>query len=210
MAGDSHDPQMPRTPGASELDALRRGDADAFNAVVRANHRALLAVARGIVGSDDAEEIVQIAWIKAFQGIAGFEGRAKLRTWLTSIVLNEARMHLRRLAREPRMALDDTEDPFGDRFDARGGWSQPPLAWRSPRPEDALMQEQFAECLGRILDALPAQQRLVLELRDVQGLSLETIGAELGLAAGNVRVLLHRARAKMYQAIEHFEVSGEC
>ena len=78
-----------------ELIALRCGDRDVFGRVVRTHHRGLTAVARGIVGHDDAEEIVQRAWIKAFEGIASFAGRARLRTWLTAIVINEGRMHLR-------------------------------------------------------------------------------------------------------------------
>jgi len=193
-----------------DLDALIRGDRAAFTVLVRRHHRALMVVARGMVGSDDAEEVVQSAWVKVFLSIATFEQRSKLLTWLTSIVMNEARMYLRRASRQFEFSRSDSIDLLTGRFAQDGGWQEAPHAWRLPGPEEIMRQEQFGACLAKILEKLPAQQRLVLELRDIMELSLETISAELGLSAGNVRVLLHRARARLYQAIEKFEVSGQC
>ncbi|MEX2479319.1 MAG: sigma-70 family RNA polymerase sigma factor [Gammaproteobacteria bacterium] len=210
MAAKPSRNEVPQPLTADELAALRAGESAAFASLVRDHHRALLAVARGMVGANDAEEIVQCAWVKAYRSIASFEGRAQPRTWLTTIVMNEARMYLRKQAREPRVHAENLDDPMGERFRAGGGWRAPPSTWSHDGPEELLMQAQFGDCLHRILEAIPAQQRLVLELRDMQGRSLDTIGRELGLSAVNVRVLLHRARQRLYQAIERFEATGQC
>lgn len=193
-----------------DLDALRRGDAAAFSIVVRRYHRILLAVARGMVGVDDAEAIVQEAWVKAYQAIAGFEARARLRTWLTTIVMNEARMYLRKHPRNVSLTMQDQPDALADRFDGDGNWLSAPTRWNSAGPEDELRAEQFGRCLVRIFDNLPPTQRLVIELRDVQGRELGEIASQLNLAEGNVRVLLHRARTQVYRAIETYEETGKC
>ena len=102
-----------------DIDALRRGDDSAFSALVRENHRALLATATAIVGIDDAEEVVQNSWIKAHKALPGFEGRSALRTWLTRIVINEARMLLRKTRREVPLELGSDQHPLADRFRGR-------------------------------------------------------------------------------------------
>ena len=195
---------------AAEVAALRSGDKQAFVALVRQHHRALVALARGVVGADDAEDVVQRAWVKAYRAIASFEGRASPRSWLGSIVMNEARMALRSRARVPHVFADELEDVMARRFDADGHWSDPPAAWSDGGPEALLMRDQLGECLHKILNALPPQQRAVLELRDMQGQSYEAIGDGLGISVGNVRVLLHRARQRLYLALERYEVTGQC
>jgi RNA polymerase sigma-70 factor, ECF subfamily len=193
-----------------DVEALRRGDTQAFSSLVRRYHRILLSVARGMVGADEAEAIVQESWLKAYQAISGFEGRAKLRTWLTTIVMNEARMHLRKQPHREVRLSHEAVDGFDDLFDRDGHWLTAPARWHAPGPEDAMRAEQFGQCLARLLDALPPQQRLVLELRDIQQRELTEIAALLQIAEGNVRVLLHRARARVYRGIEHYEEHGQC
>ena len=211
---DMTEPEQTLTasPAAEDFDieALRRSDKAAFSVLVRRYHRILLAVARGMVGVDEAEAIVQEAWVKAYQAIAGFEARARLRTWLTTIVMNEARMYLRKHQRTESLAVQDQAEALADRFDASGSWLSAPTRWNSAGPEDALRAEQFGRCLVRIFDNLPPTQRLVIELRDVQGRELSEIALQLRLAEGNVRVLLHRARAQVYRAIENYEETGKC
>ncbi|MCB1836668.1 MAG: RNA polymerase subunit sigma-70, partial [Alcanivoracaceae bacterium] len=75
---------------ADFIAALKAGDEQAFSRLVRHHHRVLLAVARGLVGESEAEEVVQLAWIKAHRALPTFEGRSALRTWLSRIVMNEA------------------------------------------------------------------------------------------------------------------------
>lgn len=193
-----------------DVEALRRGDTQAFSSLVRRYHRILLSVARGMVGGDEAEAIVQESWLKAYQAIGAFEGRAKLRTWLTTIVMNEARMHLRKQPHREVGLSHEAGDGFDDLFDRDGQWLSAPARWHAPGPEDAMRAEQFGQCLSRLLDALPPQQRLVLELRDIQQRELTEIAALLQIAEGNVRVLLHRARARVYRGIEHYEEHGQC
>lgn len=210
MASSTQSPLASPATEDFDLEALRRGDTQAFSALVRRYHRILLSVARGMVGGDEAEAVVQESWLKAYQAIGGFEGRARLRTWLTTIVMNEARMHLRKHPHREVQLKQEAGEGFDELFDREGRWLSAPPRWHAPGPEEAMRAEQFGQCLARLLDALPPQQRLVLELRDVQQREMAEIAALLELAEGNVRVLLHRARARVYRGIEHYEEHGQC
>lgn len=205
MSGGEHNDEV------ALLVRLRAGDETAFAALVRQHHRALLAVARSFLRDGEAEEAVQEAWINAHRALPSFEGRAALRTWLTRIVINQAQMRLRRAGRE--ISLDDiaTEtDPYADRFAADGHWQSPPTEWGYHTPEALLEERELADCLQHQLHNLSANQRLVVELRDLQGLEIDAICNALTLTASNVRVLLHRARATLFRHIEHYRETGEC
>lgn len=191
-----------------ELAQLRDGDTSAFEALVKAHHRALLAVARARVGADDADEVVQNAWLKAYKAIGGFEGRAHVRTWLTRIVINESSLRLRQRQREKSVDLGD--DAWRSRFDSAGNWLEPPSDWFSANPANILDSEELGECISKTVSALPANQRAVLEMRDFAGLPLAEIAATLKVSGANVRVLLHRARARIYLTIDRFQETGEC
>lgn len=205
-SGDRHDTEH------ALLERLRTGDETAFTELVREHHRALVALARTLVGDNDAEEMVQMAWIKAHAALGGFEGRSRLRTWLSSIVLNEARMALRARRRESLTGDADVMggDDFMDRFFASGHWRQPPSNWGNDSPEALLMNEQLFDCLDRLLASLPGHQRALLELRDVNGQSFESICNILSISASNARVLLYRARRQLYQLVDHYQETGEC
>ncbi|MDF1629800.1 MAG: sigma-70 family RNA polymerase sigma factor [Alcanivoracaceae bacterium] len=196
----------------SELAQLRSGDEAAFARLVRAHHRALLALARPIVGESEAAEVVQIAWIKAHAALKDFEGRAALRTWLSRIVINEARMMLRQRKRE--VFLEDMQPqgagPFVDRFRSDGHWSAPPVNWHADSPDSLLTREELADCLATLLDSLPSNQRALLELRDSDGVPFDEVCNMLGVSASNARVLLHRARSRLFALVDHFEETGEC
>jgi len=195
----------------SELAQLRRQDHAAFHRLVKTNHRMLLAVARGLVGTSEAEEVVQIAWIKAFDALPRFEGRAAVRTWLARIVMNEARMQLRSRRREVFLDdLDGAADPLAGRFGDDGHWTHPPAQWQDGDPLALLSADALQQCLEQLLNALPAQQRALLELRDVAGLEFEEICNTLEVSASNARVLLHRARTSLFKMVDHFQETGEC
>ncbi|MCC1496348.1 RNA polymerase sigma factor [Alcanivorax sp. 1008] len=197
---------------ASELAQLRNGDEAAFARLVRAHHRALLALARPIVGESEAAEVVQIAWIKAHAALKDFEGRSALRTWLSRIVINEARMMLRQRKRE--VFLEDMQaeapGPLVDRFRSDGHWSVPPVNWHADSPDSLLTREELADCLAALLDSLPSNQRALLELRDSDGMPFDEVCNMLGVSASNARVLLHRARSRLFALVDHFEETGEC
>lgn len=182
--------------------------------LIRSHHTTLLAVAAGFVGPSEAEEVTQTAWLKAYRGWANFNGASAVRTWLTRIVINEAKMQLRARRRELLVADptgdSDLNDPFAERFNATGHWRQPLTQWSEDGPEQLLMRDQLAGCLSRLLKRLPIQQRAVLAMRDSAGLSFDEICNSLGLTASNARVSLHRARSQVVALVDHYEETGEC
>ena len=195
-----------------DLDALRAGDEAMFRELIRQYHHTLLAVVRPLVGEAQAEEVVQEAWLKIHRNCSGFEGRSQLKTWLCSIALNEARMHLRRHRREASLTVnvDESPDSMSDRFRPGGHWSRPPLQWGADSPDELLMQDNLIECLEKTLAALPRNQQSLLQLRDIEGLPFDTICNELDISASNARVLLHRARSFLYRMLEGYQETGEC
>ena len=202
LALDDMDALLPR---------LRAGDKDCFRQLVAHYHGGLLNVARTLLREGEAEEAVQEAWVAAYRHIARFEGRSSLRTWLTRIVINEAKMRLRKNGREIILDLASAEpDPLADRFDTSGHWAPGPQRWDAHSPEQLLEERDLLDCLRRTLEKLPTNQRVVLELRDLQGEELDTICNMLDISASNVRVLLHRARAQLFGTVDHYQETGEC
>ena len=198
-------------PQAERLIALKRGDRAAFATLVREHHSSLLGMARSMLGEGEAEEAVQDAWIAAFRNIARFEGRASLKTWLTRIVINECRMRLRKHGRELNLDLTTEEqDALTDRFRGNGHWQKPPVSWEFNTPEEMLEERDLQRCLDHHLADMPDNQRMVLQLRDIQGLEFDDICNLLDVSASNVRVLLHRARATLFAMVEHYQETGEC
>ncbi|ABS25759.1 RNA polymerase, sigma-24 subunit, ECF subfamily [Anaeromyxobacter sp. Fw109-5] len=195
--------------GDSELVALvRTGDRTAFGALVRRHGGALLRFARVFVrASSVAEEVVQETWMAVLEGLDGFEGRASFKTWLYRILANQARTRASREGRSiPFSALAETGgddravDP--DRFDAAGMWRDPPVGWTDETPERLALEAETRGVMESAVAGLPPAQRAVLVLRDEDGLETEEICNLLGLTVTNQRVLLHRARTRVRQAIE--------
>ncbi|WEJ73667.1 RNA polymerase sigma factor [Pseudomonas sp. PSE14] len=194
------------------LSRLLAGDQQAFRTLVATYQGAMRAVAIAIVGSAQADEVVQDAWLAAVRNLDGFQGRSSLKTWLLTITANTAKSRLRKVRRE--VSLDDLPAPHGSiddaRFAADGHWSPAPLAWHEDSPEALLAEEELRECLEKTLASLSELQRSVLLLRERQGLELDEICNLLEVSLSNVRVLLHRARLKVFATLEHFEETGEC
>lgn len=194
------------------LEQLREGLPGALERAVLLHHGFLLAMVRPLVGEDLAQDVVQNTWINAAAAMAGFEGRSRLRTWLARIALNEARGVLRRTWRETSLEsmLEGAGSPIADRFKGTGGWSDPPTQWHHDTPDAILTEAELQECIDKHLHRLPDAQRGVVMLRELGGLGYAEIARELGLAEGNIRVLLHRARQTMHAMLEHFEEEGTC
>jgi RNA polymerase sigma-70 factor (ECF subfamily) len=197
------------------LEALRAGDEEAFRRLVHEYHASLLRVALIYVSSRAvAEEVVQETWVGVLRGLERFEGRSSLRTWIFRILTNTAKTRGLREGRtiplsslqNPALVPEPAVDP--DRFraddDARwpGHWASPPPEW--DLPEERLLAAETRERLAAAIDGLPASQRAVITLRDVQGWDSDEVCNALGLTETNQRVLLHRARAKVRLALEGY------
>jgi RNA polymerase sigma-70 factor, ECF subfamily len=189
------------------LDALRAGDEGAFAALVDKYGPSLLRLARLYVPSRSvAEEVVQETWLAVVTGLERFEGRSSLKTWLFRILTNKAKTRGQREARiRPfsSFAADGDEGETAvdaDRFARDGHWSAPPRGV----PEERLLADETRQMVEQAIAALPENQRAVITLRDVEGLSSEEACNVLGLSETNQRVLLHRARAKVRAALERY------
>jgi RNA polymerase sigma-70 factor (ECF subfamily) len=195
---------------------LAAGDQAAFHKLVKHYHPRLLGFAGSIVGENLAEEIVQEAWVSVWRGLPRFEGRAALKTWLYTIVRNECTARLRKDKRMPLVNMDEElyEDGidawFAANFVEDGHWRGGIAPWTLETPEQLLEETQLRDCLDRNIASLQAMQRSVFRLRDIDQLGLDEICNILNLSDSNVRVLLHRARLKLLQVINHYQETGEC
>src|SRR6516164_7732285 len=193
--------------------ALRAGDERTFRELFERTYPMMKRVARGYVASDAvAEEIVQDTWMAIVTGIERFEGRAALGTWMFSILTNQAKSHgarERRAVPFASIAPADVEEPAvdSDRFQKDdeawpGHWATPPRPWQ--KPERRLLSLEAREQLKEALSQLPERQRLIVVLRDVEGLSAEEVCDLLELSQENQRVLLHRGRSRLRAFLEEY------
>jgi len=202
--------------GAAEaelLDALRDGQESAFAALVQEYHASILRVAGMYVSNRaTAEEVAQETWLAVLKGLDRFEGRSSLKTWIFRIVANIARTRAQRDARSvPFSSIgDETSEPAvdPDRFVPSGErwaghWKSYPDRWDAV-PEERLVGEETRACVEQAIERLPPAQRQVITLRDVEGWSSEEVCSALELSETNQRVLLHRARSKVRQALEDY------
>jgi len=181
------------------VDALRAGDEAAFVSLVRLYHPRLLRFAETLVPTRAvAEEVVQDTWLGVIKGIHKFEGRSSLRTWLFRVLVNRARSAG---AREPRNIPLHDVDPLEGRFAANDHWRDPPETW-SDRVDSKLVAEQVAARVRACLLQLPATQRQVITLRDLEGLDAADTCELLGVSVANQRVLLHRARSRVRSILD--------
>jgi RNA polymerase sigma-70 factor (ECF subfamily) len=197
---------------AAELQPLLDGDEEAFRDLVMEHQSAMIRLAMVHVRTmADAEEVVQETWLAVLQSIDGFEGRASLRTWICSILLNIARRRAGQEARSvPMSGLANgdggpTVDP--DRFfrhgpDA-GHWRSLPRSW-SLNPDDSLLAGELRERLSAAIEQLSPVQREVIVMRDVNGWSSSEVCSLMAISEGHQRVLLHRARARVRQIMEDY------
>ena len=169
---------------AELVGAARGGDRQAFDELVRRTFVDTFTLARRLTGNEeDARDVVQDAYLRAWKGIGKFRGDAAFSTWLYRITANAAASHVQRRRRH-------RAEPFGDGFE--------PV---DTRAEQLVSQgAESAESLDRIavaLDDLPAKLRSVVVLKDVYGMSHEAIADELGITVAAAKVRLHRARRKL-------------
>lgn len=190
------------------IQSLLEGKESAFRQAVMDYQPTMLQVARALVGPAIADEVVQEAWVSIIKALPGFEGRASLKTWILRIVSNGAKTRLRKETRSRASGdLADLEQisQMEDRFKNNGHWLAGPGRWSVDSPDNLLSADETRERLVQALEALPEIQRSVFVLREQHGMEMDDICKILDISASNSRVLLHRARMKLWQTIEKAE-----
>jgi RNA polymerase sigma-70 factor, ECF subfamily len=189
---------------------LRAGDEAAFSRLVQQWSSSMLRVARSFVDSpQSAEDVVQDAWLGMLSGLAKFEGRSSLRTWVFTILVNRARSRgsceARTVPWPPPGAQDEraADNWFaGPDGGAPRTWSSTGVTSRcDTAPERMVLSRELVLELDRALSALAPRQRQVVTMRDVLGMSAEDVCAAHAVSPGYQRVLLHRARAVLRTAL---------
>lgn len=189
---------------------LRAGDEATVSRLVNRWSPAMLRVARSFVDSpQSAEDVVQDAWLGMLSGLATFEGRSSLRTWVFTILVNRARSRRAREARTVPRPLLGTQDervaddwPAGPGGEASRTWSSIGVTCCSDvGPESVALSREVLLELDRALPTLRPRQRQVVVMRDVFGMPAEEVCAVLGVSPAHQRVLLHRARAILRAAL---------
>ncbi|HUZ73776.1 MAG TPA: RNA polymerase sigma factor [Stellaceae bacterium] len=187
------------------LPRLLAGETTAFRILVATHHAAMTRFARAIVGdAAAAEDVVQEAWLKAIRGISGFEGRSSLRTWLLSIVRNEAINRRRKDAREP---VSEGIDNLADRFDSDDGWYLPRRVRSLDTPEALLSAKEIQAVIDKTLEKIRPAERACFNLVNLDGLSYEGVCGVLGISASNARVSCYRTRQRLRTAIDAYRAA---
>jgi RNA polymerase sigma-70 factor (ECF subfamily) len=176
---------------------LRAGEQEAFAEFVRLHGARMLAVARRFLGNEeDARDAVQDAFLSAFRGLGGFEGGARLSTWLHRIVVNAALMKLRTRRRKPETPIDDLLPGFLE----DGHLERPAVPWR--RTDDEAERNDLRALVQEKIRELPEGYRNVLLLRDIEGLDTGETAQLMDLSEGAVKTRLHRARLALRELLE--------
>jgi RNA polymerase sigma-70 factor (ECF subfamily) len=199
------------------LSVLRQRDEMAFAQIIEQYHASLVRVACIYVHETAiAEEIAQETWLAVLQGMDRFEGRSSLKTWIFTILTNKAKTRSQREKRTlsytdleesfqaaPTVDPKRFKDPSADQWAQHWAAGSEPASWAGI-PEDVLLSRETINLIRRTIEALPENQRLVITLHDQDELSAQEICNILGISETNQRVLLHRARARVRQALEDY------
>lgn len=187
---------MNETENQPSLAALKAGDRDAFARLVDQTSAHIYRVALQILGVEqDAEDVLQETYIKAFRSLPDFEGRSSLTTWLYRIAVNEALMALRK--RKPQLFSIEEGNSNEDEAESE---SLEILDWCC-MPEGELLSSESRHFLDQAVQRLPANLRVVFVMRDLEGLSIQETAQALGISENNVKTRLLRARLKLRQEL---------
>lgn len=177
------------------VEKARRGDEEAFGELVKMYHQQVYGLAYGIVGNaDDAKEIAQQAWIKAWSKLSSFKANAGFFTWLYRIASNTSLDFLRRKARHREEAI-----PEGMDVPDTAGYERAPS--ENPRPDREAERAEIRDLFGKALKTLSPEHRLALTLREVEGLSYDEIAEVMGCRRGTVMSRLFYARQKVQDSL---------
>ena len=180
------------------VEAAKAGDMGAFEELVRRYDRNVFRIAQHITQNrEDAEDVVQEAFLKAYGNLGQFQGQSKFYTWLVRIAVNEALMKLRRRRPERTVSLDQDVETGEDTIPRE-------VADWSPNPEQQYNQAELREILTKTIQGLPSSFRTVFVLRDVEGLSTEETAEALELSIPAVKSRLLRARLQLRDRLERY------
>jgi len=193
LDGSIDDRSLP-VPPLSDDEIVARvlaGERSLFELIMRRYNQRMFRIVRSIVGDDhEAEDVVQEAYVRAFEHLAQFSGNAAFSTWLTKIALHEA---LARRSQRQRLKVVDLTDPENnDMISSTSG----------REGEHAVSIQELGIILTKVVDELPDDLRTVFTMRMVEGLDTNETAACLELTAANVKVRLHRARAVLRERID--------
>jgi RNA polymerase sigma-70 factor, ECF subfamily len=196
-------PSAPVPRPASEVDdaelvgRIARHDQAAFEVLMRRHNGKLFRVARAILKDDaEAEEALQDAYLEAYRHMGDFRGGARLSTWLTRIVINQALMRLRKQKRD-RIVV-----PFGSERATEPGQAEADVTdERSETPPGATLRAEIRRALERRIDQLPTAFRTVFVMREVEDMTVDETAECLSIPAATVRTRLFRARALLREAL---------
>ena len=182
---------------AALVACVQAGQREAFRVITQRCNQRMFRVVRGVICDEsEAEDVVQEAYVHAFEKVASFRGESSLATWLTRIALNEAYGRLRR-----RRETVDIEQ-----LEQASATSAQVIAFPghalTDDPADAAARGQLRRLLEHAVDALPEAFRLVYLLRDVEGCSAEETATALGIREETVKTRLHRARRQLRAALQ--------
>ena len=180
------------------VQAAKAGDVGAFEQLVKRYDRNVFRIAQHITQNrEDAEDVVQDAFLKAYGNLEQFQGQSKFYTWLVRIAVNEALMKLRRRRPERMVSLDEEVKPDEDSMPRE-------VADWSPNPEQLYSQSELRDILGKTIQGLPPSFRTVFVLRDVEGLSTEETAEALDLSIPAVKSRLLRARLQLRERLNRY------
>ena len=180
------------------VQAAKKGDLEAFSDLVKRYDRNVFRIAQHIThNEEDAQDVVQEAFLKAYQNLDQFQGNSKFYTWLVRIAVNEALMKLRRRRTDRTVSIDeDVETEEGSMPREVADWG--------PNPEQLYGQSELSDILKKTIQGLPPGFRTVFVLRDVEGLSTEETAEMLGLSIPAVKSRLLRARLQLRERLAKY------
>ncbi|HVP50521.1 MAG TPA: sigma-70 family RNA polymerase sigma factor [Terriglobales bacterium] len=180
------------------VQAAKRGDVGAFEELVKRYDRNIFRIAQHITQNrEDAEDVTQDAFLKAYENLEQFQGNSKFYTWLVRIAVNESLMKLRRRRTDRTVSLDEDIKTEEDTMPRE-------VADWSPNPEQLYKQGELKDILRKTIQGLPASFRTVFVLRDVEGLSTEETAEALDLSIPAVKSRLLRARLQLRERLNKY------
>ncbi len=214
MDGEKHATTIMALPDHELIARLRAGDETTFAQLVEHYNASMVRIAAIYVNEFAvAEEVVQDTWIAVLKGLDRFEGRSSFKTWIFTILSNRAKTRATRESRYVPLELSDEPDDSDSGMPHfhppntpyAGSWADGsiPHIWESV-PETQLLGQETRSIIFRTIEALSPNQQQVIRLRDVDGFSAEEVCNMLQLSESNQRVLLHRARERVRQALDSY------
>jgi RNA polymerase sigma-70 factor, ECF subfamily len=190
--------KLEQHPDVALVEKVRGGDVSAYDALVRKYERQVFRIAQHITQNrEDAEDVMQDAFLKAYQKIDQFQGNSRFSTWLVRIAVNESLMRLRKRRTGKMVSIDE------DIATEEGSVPRDLADW-ARNPEQNYNQAELAEILRKTIQGLPEGFRIVFVLRDVEGLSTEETAETLGLSVPAVKSRLLRGRLQLRERLSRY------